>query len=151
MEREKESVLISKNYKNIDGRNAYNSNIKSITLGKAVKKENKNMKIAIQAWDNNENLLFEIPIHQVIDLMILQSEALLYFKEAYRMPLLYNPKNPNIEKIGLQGDGMDISVNMENENIDEDIKYYQQALSDLGEITGERLRVLSNILKELEY
>jgi hypothetical protein len=39
----------------------------------------------------------------------------------------------------------------DNPKIDEDIQAFAQALNDLGEINGERLRVLSRILQELEY
>ncbi len=39
-------VIISEGYDRIDGRNAYHSGIKRITLGMPVMEENKNMQVA---------------------------------------------------------------------------------------------------------
>ena len=43
-----------------------------------------------------------------------------------------------------------VSICTENPNINKDIQDFSQALNDLGELTGERLRTLTRILKELE-
>lgn len=43
-----------------------------------------------------------------------------------------------------------VSVCTENPNTNKEIQDFSQALSDLGELTGERLRTLSRILKEWE-
>ncbi len=56
-----------------------------------------------------------------------------------------------IDRIGLQGDAMTVSVCTDNPMIDEDIRLFSQALSNDGEIIGERLRVLSALLKEAGY
>jgi len=116
--------------------------------------ENKKMQIAAQIWKEDKDgkliLAQELPIHQVFDLMILLSRTLLYFKEAYRLPLLYDPDHPGVERIGLQGDALTIEVCTDNEYINEDIKAFAQSLNDLGELIGERRRVLSRILEELE-
>ena len=76
---------------------------------------------------------------------------MLYFREAYRHPLLYNPDNPVIERIGVQGGVMPVNICIDNPNIDSDIKKFSQALSDLGELTGERMRALCRIFEEMEY
>ncbi|MGB4169702.1 MAG: DUF6530 family protein, partial [Tepidanaerobacteraceae bacterium] len=39
----------------------------------------------------------------------------------------------------------------DNPMIDEDIKLFQRALSEDGELIGERLRVISRLLKEAGY
>lgn len=147
-------VLTADNYDLIDGRNAYRSAIKKLTLGKPRKEENQNMQIAVQLWRENEKkeleISMELPIHQIFDLMIFLSSTLLYFKEAYRFPLLYDPENPTIERIGVQGGVLPVKICVENETIDKDIQAFSQSLSDLGELTGERLRVLTRILEELE-
>ena len=147
-------VMDADGYDRIDGRNAYNSNIKRLTLGAPIIEINKNMQIALQIWKaNGEGKLeldTELPIHQVIDLMIFLSRTLLHFREAYRLPLLYDPEKPTVDRIGIQGDVMPIIVCTENPNINEDIKKFSQSLSDLGELTGERLRTLTHILEELE-
>lgn len=148
-------VMTVDGYDHIDGRNAYQSEIKRLTLGEPVLKENKNMQIAAQIWKENSNgqleMDTELPIHQVFDLMIFLSRTLLYFREAYRHPLLYDPQKPTVERIGIQGGVMPVAVCTENPNINEDIRAFSQALNDLGEINGERLRVLTRIFEEMEY
>lgn len=147
-------VLTADNYDLIDGRNAYHSSIKRLTLGEPFKMENQNMQIAAQLWKENENreleICMELPIHQIFDLMIFFSRTLLYFKEAYRFPLLYDPENPIIERVGVQGGTLPVKICVENKNIDKDIQIFSQSLSDLGELTGERLRTLTRILEELK-
>ena len=56
-----------------------------------------------------------------------------------------------IDRVGLQGDAMTIEVCKDNPMIDEDIQLFSQALSQDGEIIGERLSVLSLLLKEAGY
>ena len=48
-------VIESKDYDRIDGRNAYQSDIKRFTLGEPMLKENKEMQIAAQMWKNDSN------------------------------------------------------------------------------------------------
>ena len=150
-----EKIVVAANgYDRLDGRNAYYSDLKRMTLGAPALKENQAMQIAAQLWTAQEDgtlkMSAELPIHQVFDLMIVLSRSLLYFKEAYRLPLLYDPDNPTIERIGLQGEALPVTICTENPNINKDIQDFSQALSDLGELTGERLRTLTRILKELE-
>jgi hypothetical protein len=147
-------VMVSNDYDRIDGRNAYQSDIKRLTLGAPRLEENKKMQIAAQIWENDKDgeliLAQELPIHQIFDLMIFLSRTLLYFKEAYRLPLLYDPEKPTVERVGVQGGVLPVEVCVDNQNINEDIKAFAQSLNDLGEIIGERRRVLSRILEELE-
>lgn len=147
-------VMVSNDYDRIDGRNAYQSDIKRLTLGAPMLEENKKMQIAAQIWKNDKDgeliLAQELPIHQIFDLMIFLSRTLLYFKEAYRLPLLYDLEKPTVERVGVQGGVLPVEVCVDNQNINEDIKAFAQSLNDLGEIIGERQRVLSRILEELE-
>mgnify|MGYP000839582569 FL=1 len=147
-------VLTAKGYDRVDGRNAYQSTVKKLTLGAPVNEENKKMQIAAQLWKENKDgeleISMELPIHQIFDLMIFLSRTLLYFKEAYRFPLLYNPDNPTVERIGVQGGVLPVEICVDNPNINEDIQTFSQSLSDLGELTGERLRTLTHIIEELE-
>ena len=46
---------------------------------------------------------------------------------------------------------MTAAVCTDNEKIDEDINLFNQVLSDDVELIGERLRILSRILKEMGY
>ena len=147
-------VLTAQGYDRVDGRNAYQSTVKKLTLGAPVNEENKKMQIAAQLWKENKDgeleISMEIPIHQLFDLMIFLSRTLLYFKEAYRFPLLYNPDNPTVERIGVQGGVLPVEICVDNPNINEDIQTFSQSLSDLGELTGERLLTLTHIIEELE-
>jgi hypothetical protein len=147
-------VMIADDYDRIDGRNAYCSNIKRLTIGAPAMEENKKMQIAVQIWkENAEGTLevsVELPVHQIFDLMIFLSRTMLYFKEAYRMPLLYDPQSPKVERLGVQGGVLPVAVCTENPNINSDIQTFSQALNDLGELTGERLRTLTRIIEELE-
>lgn len=83
-------VLTAQGYDRVDGRNAYQSTVKKLTLGAPVNEENKKMQIAAQLWKENKDgeleISMELPIHQIFDLMIFLSRTLLYFKEAYRFP-----------------------------------------------------------------
>ncbi|MDF2655581.1 MAG: hypothetical protein K0R19_2055 [Bacillota bacterium] len=148
-------VMAADQYNRIDGRDAYRSNVKRLTLGAPTQEGNKNTPIAAQIWketaDGNLEISAELPIHQVMDLMIFLSRTMLHFREAYRLPLLYDPEKPTVERVGVQGGVMPVSVCIENPDINGDIKKFSQSLSDLGELTGERLRVLSRILEEMEY
>ncbi len=148
-------VIISENYDNIDGRFAYDTDTKGLSLGLAQWNDRGKVDISAKVWrytgEKWSRQSEELPLHRILDLAILECRALLYFREAYRMPKLYDPENPLIDRIGLQGDAMNISVCTDNDKIEEDIRLFNQALSNDGEILGERLRTLSAILKEMGY
>ena len=74
-----------------------------------------------------------------------------YFSQSYRFPKNYDPANPRIDRIGLQGDAMTVEVCTDNPNIDEDMQLFLQSLSADDEIIGERLTVLAGILKKMGY
>lgn len=149
------TVMQAAGYDRIDGRNAYKSNIKKLTLGKPVLEENQNMEIALQIWrtdkEGRAEMQTELPIHQVMDLMIFLGRTMAYFKEAYRIPGLYDAEKPIIDRVGLQGDAMQVEVCVDNSDLDKDIQAFTNSLSGLGELTGERLQVLARILESLEY
>lgn len=148
-------VIVSENYENIDGRKAHNTDAKGLSLGLAQWNDRGKLDISAKVWrytgEKWSRQSEELPMHRVLDLAILTCRTSLYFQDAYRFPKLYNPDNSVIDRIGLQGDAMSVSVCTENPMIDEDIKLFSQALSDDGEMIGERLRVLSRLLKEMGY
>lgn len=148
-------VIVSENYENVDGRNAYNSDAKGLSLGLAQWNDRGKVDISAKVWrytgEKWSRQSEELPLHRVLDLAILVCRTILYFKEAYRFEELYDPNNTQIDRIGLQGDAMTVEVCTDNEKIDEDIKLFNDALSNDGEIIGERLRTLSRILKEMGY
>ena len=93
----------------------------------------------------------ELPLHRVLDLAILICRARGYFADAYRYPKLYDENSTQIDRIGLQGDAMTVSVCTENPMIDEDIKLFSDALTRDDEMLAERLHLLSNLLQDMGY
>lgn len=148
-------VIVSENYENIDGRKAYNTDAKGLSLGLAQWNDRGKLDISAKVWrytgEKWSRQSEELPMHRVLDLTILICRSYQYFQEAYRLPKLYDPSHTMIDRVGLQGDAMSVSVCAENPMIDDDIKLFSKALSDDGEIIGERLHVLSRILREMGY
>ncbi|HEY9571400.1 MAG TPA: DUF6530 family protein [Metalysinibacillus sp.] len=148
-------VIVAENYKNIDGRTAYEGDAEGLSLGLAQWNDRGKVDISAKVWRHTggkwSRQSEELPLHRVLDLAILVCQSELYFKDAYRYKDLYDPTNPVIERVGLQGDAMTVEVCTENEQIKEDIQLFQQALNEDGELIGERLRTLSRILKEMGY
>lgn len=148
-------VIVCENYENVDGKYAYSSDAKGISLGLAQWNDRGKIDISAKVWRHTggkwSRQSEELPLHRVIDLAILVCRAKLHFQEAYRYEKLYDPENPVIDRVGMQGDAMTVEVCQENEMIDEDIRLFNQVLSDDGELLGERLRVLSTMLKEMGY
>ena len=149
-------VICVENYENIDGRYAYQSDAKGLSLGLAQWNDRGKVEISAKVWrytgEKWSRQSEELPLHRILDLAILICRSTQYFRnDAYRMEKLYDPQNPRIDRVGLQGDAMTVEVCTENEKIDEDVRLFQQALSDEGELMGERLAVLSRLLKEMGY
>jgi hypothetical protein len=148
-------VIVTEDYENIDGRKAYNTDAKGLSLGLAQWNDRGKIDISAKVWrytgEKWSRQSEELPMHRVLDLAILTCRSYLYFQNAYRYPKLYDPDNPMIDRVGLQGDAMTIEVCKDNPMIDEDIQLFSQALSQDGEIIGERLSVLSRLLKEAGY
>lgn len=148
-------VIVVENYEEIDGRNAYDSDAKGLSLGLAQWNDRGKVDISAKVWrytgEKWSRQSEELPLHRVIDLAILVCRSKLYFREAYRYENFYDSKNPVIDRVGLQGDAMTVAVCKNNSMINEDIKLFMEALSNDDELIGERLRVLSSILKEMGY
>ncbi len=148
-------VIVAEDYENVDGRYAYNSDAKGLSLGLAQWNDRGKVEISAKVWrytgEKWSRQSEELPLHRVLDLAILVCRTKSYFQEAYRFEKLYDPKKPMIDRIGLQGDAMTVAVCTDNEKINEDIQLFRQALSNDDELLGERLRTLSRILKEMGY
>jgi hypothetical protein len=148
-------VIVSENYENVDGRYAYNSDARGLSLGLAQWNDRGKVNISAKVWRHTgekwSRQSEELPLHRVLDLAILICRSQLHFKEAYRYENFYDPENTTIDRIGLQGDAMTVTICTENPMIDEDIKLFSQVLSKDDEIISERLRTLSRILKEAGY
>lgn len=148
-------VIVAENYSNIDGRTAYKTDAQGLSLGLAQWNDRGKVDISAKVWRHTggkwSRQSEELPLHRVLDLAILVCEAQLHFKDAYRYDDLYDPENPIIKRVGLQGDAMTVEVCTENDQIKEDIQLFNQVLSEDGELIGERLRTLSRVLKDMGY
>lgn len=148
-------VVVSEDYDRVDGRFAYASDAKGLSLGLAQWNDRGRVDISAKIWRHTgekwSRQSEELPLHRALDLAILVCRARLYFKEAYRNETGYDLKRPQIDRIGLQGDAMNVALCTDNPMLEEDLKLFTRALAKDDEIIGERLRVLSAILKELEY
>ena len=144
-------VVVAEDYGRTDGRSAYDSDAKGLSLGLAQWNDRGRVDISAKVWrytgEKWSRQSEELPLHRVLDLAILACRAQLYFQEeAYRFPKGYDPEHPQIDRVGLQGDAMTVEVCRRNGHIDEDVQLFQQALARDGELLGVRLAVLARIL-----
>ncbi len=148
-------VVVAEDYENVDGRNAYHSDAKGLSLGLAQWNDRGKVDVSAKVWRYTgakwSRQSEEMPLHRVLDLAIFLCRAKLYFKDAYRHEKLYDGKKPVIDRVGLQGDAMTVKICTDNEKIDEDIRLFSQTLSNDDELLGERLQVLGRILDEMGY
>ena len=148
-------VIVSEDYEHVDGRNAYHSDAKGLSLGLAQWNDRGNLEISAKVWrytgEKWSRQSEELPLHRVLDLAILICRTNKYFREAYRFEKMYDENNPQIDRIGMQGDAMTVSVCTDNEKIGGDIRLFADVLGKDGELIGERMRILSNLLKEMGY
>lgn len=148
-------VIVSENYNEIDGRDNQNTSAMGLSLGLAQWNDRGKVDISAKIWRYTDGKWSrqseEMPLHRVLDLAILICRAKEYFSSAYRFPKLYDEKNPQIDRIGLQGNAMSVEVCTDNEFIDEDIKLFSTALSQDDELISERLHVLANMLNDSGY
>jgi hypothetical protein len=146
-------VIVSEDYDRIDGRTRH-SDAKGLSLGSAQWNDRGRVDISAKVWRGipgkkwsrqSENC----PLHRVIDMAILICRAKQYFSDAYRHPKLFDETNPQIDRIALQGDALNVAVCTDNPMIEEDILLFQNALAADDELLSERLHRLSALLKEL--
>lgn len=148
-------VFVAEEYDRIDGRNAYESDAKGLSLGLAQWNDRGRVDVSAKVWrytgEKWSRQSEELPMHRVLDLAILLLQANAYLRESYRFPKLYDPENPQIARIGLQGDAMTVGVCTENPMIDQDIRLFADALAKDGELLGERFSTLGRLLEEMGY
>ena len=148
-------VITVENYENVDGRQAYNSDAKGLSLGLAQWNDRGKVEISAKVWrftgEKWSRQSEEMPLHRVLDLAILVCKGKQHFQEAYRHPKLYDEKNPRIDRVGLQGDAMTVEICTGNQMIDEDIQLFSRALSRDDELLSERLHLLADLLRDMGY
>ena len=147
-------VIISEDYDLIDGRYANNSDAKGLSLGLAQWNERGNVEIAAKIWRHTgekwSRQSEETPLHRVLDLAILICKAKIFFLERYHKKENDYPKYPLLDRIGMQGGAMNVSICKDNEQIESDLDLFEKCLLKDDEIISERLKVLSGLLRELE-
>lgn len=149
-------VIVAEDYEHIDGRAAYDTDAKGLSLGLAQWNDRGRVDVSAKVWrytgEKWSRQSEELPLHRVLDLAILTCRADLYLKEeAYRHPGLYDADHPEIGRVGLQGDAMTVSVCTENDHIGEDLALFRDGMAKDGELLGERMAVLARLLGELGY
>lgn len=149
-------VIVCENYENIDGKDAYKTDAKGISLGLAQWNDRGKVDISAKVWRHTgekwSRQSEEMPMTRVLDLAILICRSYIYFKEeAYRKKGYYDKDNPIVDRIGLQGDAMNVSVCVDNPLIDQDIELFMNTMNKDGEHFGERFATLARMLKEMGY
>jgi len=79
-------VITVENYENVDGRYAYNSDAKGMSLGLAQWNDRGKVDISAKVWrytgEKWSRQSEELPLHRVLDLAILVCRSQQYFREA---------------------------------------------------------------------
>ena len=148
-------VITVPNYHGVDGRYANHTDAQGMSLGLAQWNDRGKVDVSAKIWRHTgekwSRQSEELPLHRILDLAILICRSKEYFREAYRFPKLFDPNNPRIDRIPLQGDAMTIEVCTANPRIEEDIQLFADSQSKDDELISERLAVLSRILKNMGY
>lgn len=149
-------VIAVENYENVDGRAAYKSEAKGLSIGLAQWNDRGRVDASAKVWrytgEKWSRQSEELPLHRVLDLAILIVRARRYLsEEAYRFPKGYDPAAPLIDRIGLQGDAMSVSICTGNPQIEGDLTLLSQAIGRDDELLAERLRVLRQELEKAGY
>lgn len=148
-------VFLVEDYDKIDGHNAWESDAKGLTLGLAQWNERGKVDISGKVWRHTgekwSRQSEELPITRILDLAILVAQSSLYLQEAYRYDKFYDPDDPQVDIIGLQGGRMTVQVDTDNPKIDEDIILFNDTMNKDGELIGERYRTLKRLLTDLGY
>lgn len=148
-------VFVCENYEQVDGRRAYASKTKGLSLGLTQRGKTRTAEVSAKIWQQADGKwqddVQEIPIHQVIDLAILICRVKQHFLDAYRHEHFYDVEHPVVDRIGLQGDAMTVSVHTDSPTLHQDMQLFYAALAKDDELISERLRVLAWLLEEAGY
>lgn len=148
-------VVVVDNYENVDGRYANDTDAKGLSLGLAQWNDRGKVDISAKVWRHTgekwSRQSEELPLHRILDLAILIARTKLHFADAYQTPGLFDANAPVIDRVGLQGDAMTVSICTDNDQISGDIELFFEALSKDDELLSERLSVLSGMLRKLGY
>lgn len=147
-------VIVSEDYDKVDGRRANNSDAKGLTLGLAQWNERGNVDISAKVWRHTggkwSRQSEELPLHRVLDLAILIVKTRKVFLERYHKNEKEYPNFPLLDRIGVQGGAMNISVCTDNEQVEGDWDLFEAALAKDDEIISERLAILATLIEDLK-
>lgn len=148
-------VIVAKDYDRVDGRYAGKTDAKGLSLGLAQWNDRGKVEISAKVWRHTggkwSRQSEELPLHRVLDLAVLVCRTKAFMAEAYRQKDLYDPANPQIDRLPLQGEAFHLSVCTDNPVIGEDIKLFRQCLADDDEMISERLHILARLLRDMGY
>ena len=144
-------VFVCENYDKVDGRQAGDTEAKGLSVGLAQWNDRGNVDVSAKIWrytgEKWSRQSEEMPLHRVLDLAILICRVRQYLMEDYYKPV--TPENPQIDRIGIQGDAMTVAICPQNEHFEGDLQLLKSAVAKDDELLGERLRVLGRLLKDL--
>jgi len=147
-------VIVSDNYDKIDGRYAEETDAKGLSLGLAQWSDRDILEISAKIWrytgEKWSRQSEEMPLHRVLDLAILICKTKLFFMERYHKNEKDFPQYPLLDRVGLQGGALNVSVCVDNEQIEKDMNLFEKCLKQDDEIISERLNVLFDILKAID-
>lgn len=148
-------VVVVEDYDKVDGKYAWDTDAMGLSLGLAQWNDRGKVEISGRVWRHTgekwSRQSEELPITRILDLAILVVQTSNYFQDAYRFEKFYDPENPLIDIIGLQGNRMTVEIDVDNPKIDEDVLLYYDTLQKDGELMGERFRILKRLLDEAGY
>jgi len=146
-------VIVAEDYGRIDGRYR-NSDAKGLSLGLAQWNERGNVDISAKIWrytgEKWSRQSEEMPLHRVLDLAILIVKTRKVFLERYHKNEKDYPNYPTLDRIGLQGDAMNVAVCSNNPMIESDLDLFEATLAKDDEIISERLNILMGLLIDLK-
>ena len=148
-------VIVTEDYDSVDGRLAGNSDTKGLSLGLAQWNDRGKVDISAKVWRYTgvkwSRQSEELPIHRVLDLCILLTRAMCYFRDVHRKDKKVDLENAHIDSLGLQGSVLSVNICNDNPKIDEDIELFMQALRQDDQMLSERFAMLAYLLKELGF
>lgn len=147
-------VFAVEDYAAIDGHNE-NTDAQGLSLGLAQWNDRGRVDVSAKVWRHTgekwSRQSEELPLHRVVDLALLLLSAKRHLREAYRLPDRYNPEQPVIDRIPLQGGAMTVRVCDDNPMIRDDIRLFEQSMARDDELLSERLHRLADLLADLGY
>lgn len=147
-------VIVSEDYSLIDGRSANNTDAEGLSLGLAQWNERGSLDISAKIWrytgEKWSRQSEEMPLHRVLDLAILICKTRKFFLERYHKNEKTYPQYPLLDRIGLQGGALNVSICTDNEYIEKDLNLFDECLHKDDEIISERLNVLYKLLQEIK-